>query len=404
MRVLFLTIVKIKSLEERGIYTDLLRKFRNEGHEIFAVSPVERRDGKVTHLIKEKNANLLQVKTLNLQKSNAIEKGIGTMLIEHQYLRAIKKHFSNNKFDLILYSTPPITFSKVVGYLKNRDRAFTYLLLKDIFPQNVIDMGFLKKNGILHKYFLKKERKLYKLSDRIGCMSNANMKYILEHNKGIDPSKIEVNPNSIEPISLKNIEINKDVIRQKFDLPQKSIILVYGGNLGVLQGIDFLLEIIKESTISDVFFLIVGNGTEYKRISKWFNKEKPKNAKLLPGLQKDDYDLLLQACDVGMIFLSHRFTIPNFPSRLLSYLEFGMPIVAATDTHTDVGLIIEESKCGFWLESGDLKRMNEIILELKNNHDIFLQMKKNARLLLERNYTVNLSYELIIKSFKSHNN
>ena len=138
MRVLFLTIVKIKSLEERGIYTDLLRKFRNEGHEIFSVSPVERRDRKPTYLIKEEGANLLQIKTLNLQKSNAIEKGIGTMLIEHQYLRAIKKYFFSKKFDLILYATPPIKFSKIVEYFKNRDCAFTYLLLKDIFPQNVV--------------------------------------------------------------------------------------------------------------------------------------------------------------------------------------------------------------------------------------------------------------------------
>src|SRR5665647_904327 len=140
MKVLFLTILKINSLDERGIYTDLLRRFRDEGHDVFIVSPAERRYKISTNLKKEKGVTLLQVKTLKLQKTNVIEKGIGTLFMEYQFLWAVKKNFSNEKFDLILYSTPPITFSKVISYIKKRDKACSYLLLKDIFPQNAIDM------------------------------------------------------------------------------------------------------------------------------------------------------------------------------------------------------------------------------------------------------------------------
>lgn len=91
------------------------------------------------------------------------------------------------KFDLIIYSTPPITFQRAVEYVKERDNAQTYLLLKDIFPQNAVDIGILSKNGwkgLIYKYFRKKEKKLYGISDRIGCMSEANCKYILSHNPG----------------------------------------------------------------------------------------------------------------------------------------------------------------------------------------------------------------------------
>ena len=202
MKVLFLTLAKIKTLDERGIYTDLLRKFRNEGHSVFIVSPTERRDKKKTHLITESGATILNVRTFNLQKTNLIEKGVGTLAIEYQYLNAIKKYFAHEKFDLVLYSTPPITFSKVIHFVKKRDNAYSYLLLKDIFPQNAVDMKMLQKDGFLHRFFLKKEARLYQLSDAIGCMSEANKAYVIEHKPKIAASKVEVNPNSIEPLAV----------------------------------------------------------------------------------------------------------------------------------------------------------------------------------------------------------
>ncbi len=113
---------------------------------------------------------------------------------------------------------------------------------------------------------------------------------------------------------------------------------IYGGNLGRPQGVGFLLETIRLTKRSDVYFLIVGSGTELKKIKEWFKENKPKNATLISILPKIDYDKLLAACDVGLIFLNKNFTIPNYPSRLLSYLEMKMPVIAATDPNTDIGM------------------------------------------------------------------
>ena len=395
MTILFLTLVKIKSLDERGIYTDLLRKFKEEGHDIIVVSPSERRDRKTTYLLKEDGVSILNVRTFNLQKTNILEKGVGTLAIEYQYLNAIKKYFSNVKFDLILYSTPPITFSKVIDFVKKRDNAYAYLLLKDIFPQNAVDMKMLKEGGILHKLFLKKEKRLYELSDAIGCMSEANRDYVLTHNTTIAPHKLEVNPNSIVPIETIQTLEEKQIIKEKYGLPLHKKILVYGGNLGKPQGLDFLLETINTTINPNVFFLIVGSGTEYSRIFKWFRNEKPKNALLLEGLSKADYDKLLNACDVGLIFLHKDFTIPNFPSRLLSYLEMKMPVIAATDAVTDIGSVIEKNKCGVSVLSGDTSGMQKAINTIFSNENNFSLMRDNAWDLIQREYTVNHSYQII---------
>ena len=101
---------KMQSVENRDIYSDLIRKFRDEGHLVCVVSPLERRYRCKTSLIEENGVKILMVRTLNVQKTNTFEKGMGQITIGFLYKNAIKKYFKNIDFDLILYSTPPITF------------------------------------------------------------------------------------------------------------------------------------------------------------------------------------------------------------------------------------------------------------------------------------------------------
>ena len=176
-----------------------MRKFRNEGHNVYIVTPYERRMGKPTELVEKDGVHILNVKTLNIQKTNVVEKGIGTLLLESQYKAAIMKYLKGVKFDLITYSTPPITFTNVVKYLKKENpQAISYLQLKDIFPQNAVDMGMFGEKSLFNWYFRKKEIALYKASDYIGCMSPANVKFLLEHNPEVSSERVEVAPNSIE--------------------------------------------------------------------------------------------------------------------------------------------------------------------------------------------------------------
>ena len=344
----------------------------------------------------------IRVKTLNIQKTNILEKGISTLLIETFYLRRIKQYCSNVKFELVLFATPPITFSRIIGYIKKRDKAVSYLLLKDIFPQNAVDLGMIKENGLIHQYFRRKEKKVYKLSDFIGCMSPANLRYILKHNPEIDQKKIEVNPNSIEPIAL---EIDNKIsvsIRQKFGIPVDKTLFVYGGNLGKPQGIDFLLKVLQSNLKNeDVFFLIIGSGTEFLKMETWFKNNKPLNALLSAGLPKKEYDKLMSACDVGMIFLDKRFTIPNYPSRLLSYLEYRIPVLAATDSNTDIGHIITENGFGYWVKAGDLESANIFIAKFQNSKHDRIRMGETGNRFLNENYHVNISYSTIMKHFQN---
>jgi hypothetical protein len=74
MNIIILTLVRISDIEERGLYQDLMRKFRDEGHQVYIVTPCERRMGLKTRLTESNGVHILNVKTLNIQKTNNVEK------------------------------------------------------------------------------------------------------------------------------------------------------------------------------------------------------------------------------------------------------------------------------------------------------------------------------------------
>ncbi len=382
------------------MYSGLMRKFREEGHKVYIVSPMERYLHRPTTYNEYKDGALLRVKILNMQKANIFEKGLSTLLINSQYKNAIIKYLDDIQFDLITYSTPPITLTNVVKYLKKKNpNAITYLQLKDIFPQNAVDLGMFSKTSLYYKFFRKKEVELYEISDYIGCMSPANVKYVLDNNSYVSSDKLEVAPNSIELGARGHKEDGRD-IRKRYGLPTDKPIFIYGGNLGKPQGICFLIKCLEENKNRlDCFFLIIGSGTEFPRLQKWFCETNPLSVKVMEGLPKSDYDQLVKSCDVGLIFLDYRFTIPNFPSRILSYLEYKMPVICATDVNSDMGAIAEQNGYGYWCESKNPADFTSLVNKMLLS-DMKLMGEKGYQFLCE-NYLVEHTYNIIMNHFKN---
>lgn len=401
MNILFLTLSRITDASERGIYLDLLRKFRDEGHQVYVVSPAERKFRGVTELVQDQGMSILRIRTLNFQKTNIVEKTIATLLLERQYRLGVLKFFHDIKFDMIMYSTPPITFSKLIQKIKKRSGAKTYLLLKDIFPQNAVDLGMMKQTSLIYRYFRKKEKELYRISDHIGCMSPANLSYLLNHNPQITKSKVEVCPNSIAPRAYKKNSSMRIDFRKKYHIPSDAVVVLYGGNLGKPQGLEFLNVILESNRARrDCFFLIAGSGTEKKKLEDWIQKSNLTNSRIFNMMGKDAYDSLLQASDIGLVMLDKRFTIPNFPSRLLSYLENKMPVLVVTDSNSDMGKIAEQNEFGLFSLHGDLDALNENLNRYINDRDLIVRQGHNGHQFLIEHYTVDQSYAIMMKHFQ----
>jgi glycosyltransferase involved in cell wall biosynthesis len=398
--VLFLMFAFPDMSSSFNMYTALVEEFHKNGHQTFVVAPAL--EQKKTHIRKEKFIPVLRVRTMPLKNVSNYIKGLANLLLPYQYEAAINKFFPGKRFDLIISPTPPITLVDLAARIKRRHQAQFYLILRDIFPQNAVDLGFMKKGGIFYRYFRGKEKKLYKEADFIGCMSHGNVNYILKHNQFVADKKLHVLPN----YQIKNEDYpfqNKE-IKEKYGLKGKFVI-VFGGNMGKPQQLENVLALAKVcEKYEDVVFLLLGAGLQKNKIQALIHKGKQRNIDLRDTIPKQDYQQLISACEIGLISLHQAFTIPNIPSKALDYFNLGIPVLASLDAATDFGKMLEEAQAGLWSYAGDIGAFFDNFEKLYHDPDLRIKMGVNGRGYFEKNLTPDLALSTILEQTQNEKN
>ena len=379
------------NLDGNGLWQNLVDALLENGHSLTLVRSEPEYDHTKLENIKE-NFEVLSVKTINPFEQNLIKKGISQISLASYFKCAIKKYLSNYDFDLILYATPPVTLASVVKFCKEKYNAKTFLMLKDIFPQNAVDLEMMKKNGLIYKYFRHQEKRYYEYSDFIGCMSQGNVDYVLKHNPEVNKDKIGLFPNSIR------IDENKETI-----FNEDKTVFMFGGNLGKPQNIPFLLEVIKKlSDYDKAQFIIVGSGVQKDYIIDFCNKNELPNLTFKEQVPQDEYEDMLCKADVGLISLDPRFTIPNIPSKFQTYLKLKKPVLAITDVNTDLRQIIEKNNCGWWCQSSNYDETIKQIIYICEHKKDHISKGINGFYLLKEEYDISSNVEFLDRFIKNH--
>jgi len=162
---------------ECNLYTDLMQEFIEHGHNVTVAAMGENSNS--TYLSMENTIQVLRVKTGKIQKTNKYLKVLHSFLAGPMICIALQKYMGKKQFDLLLFSTPPITLTPCIYILKLKYHAKLYLLLKDIWPQDAVDLKAMKKGGLVWLIFRSLEKLTYRISSYIGCMSPANVAYIV---------------------------------------------------------------------------------------------------------------------------------------------------------------------------------------------------------------------------------
>ena len=123
------------------MYTTLVEEFLDNGHEVTVLAPGKEKTG----INVENGVSVLRVRTLPIKNVPNYLKGVSNVFLPYQFERALNKFYKKKSFDLIVSPTPPITLVGLAAKLKRRHNAKFYLILRDIFPQNAVDLGFMKK-------------------------------------------------------------------------------------------------------------------------------------------------------------------------------------------------------------------------------------------------------------------
>lgn len=406
MRILFITSDYLKPECGTNIYTDLAKVLNERNHIVKVVVPEEKKKIDKTTLFVENDIPVLRVKTGNIYEVGLVEKTMTFIRISNDLIGGIKEYFRNETFDLILFQSPPLTMCNAVKWAMKKYNAKSYLMMKDIFPQNALDIGLFTKKNPMYWYFKNEEKKLYKTASKIGCMSQGNIDYLLNNNKFLDKNKMEIFPNAAI-IDKKDKITRKEYLslREKYYIDKNDVVCVYSGNFGRPQGLDFFVEVLdKYKNKKNIKFLLVGRGTEKNKIFNYVKMNNFNNILMFDFIPRVELEKLLRVCDIGMIFLDKRFTIPNFPSKTLSYMECSLPIIAGIDVVTDFGKMIEKAGCGFWTESGNLKDFSKKFENLIKNKKTRIKMGNNGRKYYEENYDISKSVKILERFMEENKN
>lgn len=397
MNILFISIAW-PSPGNGNLYSDLMDEFLMHGHRVHVAATHRSIDQNFSDLTVENDISVLRIPSGKIMKTSRLQKAISLLTLGGRLKSAINENFGNEHYDLIIAHTPSITMSILYRKLKRKYGARLYLLLKDIWPQGSVDHKVFRKYTLPWIYFRIHEKRLYRVADYIGTMSPMGAKYLLSKNDFLTEQKVEVCPNSIRP-AVRTGDNTGYEIRDKYGIPRDACVFIFSGNLGIGHGLHFLVEAIQAlSDYSKAYFVIGGAGTHFRFLEQKLPETERGNVFLYNWLPRKDFEDILATSDVGLIFL-YNYTSPQFPSRLLSYLEYSKPVLCAVNSETDIGSIVDQEGCGMSVTHGDLESFTDAIKYISTQPEFRKRAGDNGRKLLMDRYTVSHSYDIIMKHF-----
>ncbi|MGL6166664.1 MAG: glycosyltransferase [Fusobacteriaceae bacterium] len=391
MNLLFLSHRYPTGENELCLEKDFIKALASRGHKIYVIAPLERRFKKETYIFKDEYAEVLFVKTGNRTKEYNLFEKIFTILTTPILIKkSFDKYFGDIKIDNIVSYTPFMSNYNLINYLKKKLKTKTTLFLWDIMPQTAKDMGIIK-NDVIFKFMKNKEKKLYNLVDKIVVNCDEAQRYILNNNyKNIKDLIFIRNPEFIQKISEDKFE--KQQIKEKFGYKKEDFVFVFGGNMGMLQNLDNLLDLAKElNQTQNLKFLLIGDGKDKPNLEKRIEVEKINNIKILDVIPKLEYDRTIAAFEAGLIVLSEKNSVPNFPTKVTAYLKLGMPMFGILDKSAanGVGEFIIQNRIGNYSFAGDLKDTKEKFLKFTEELKIEKFKSSHLKEIYKNEFDVN---------------
>lgn len=380
------------------LMTDLALEMLEQGHEIIIACGDSTIDQEFL-LQKEENYSILRVNTPDPRDLSLPMRLFHEARLQRKIWSAFSEVLTNKDIEMVIIHSPTIFWSFILRRLKNRYNYKSYLILRDLFPQWILDTNLISIFNPAYWYMKLKEVQLYNLSNIIGVQSKSNLNYF-KTKSYLNKNKIEILYNW--KIVGEKSKLNSD-IRKQLNLGNK-VVFVFGGNLGFAQDIDNLLRLASSmKQYSNFHLLFIGEGTQFNKIKKWIDEYRMENSvSLLPAVSNIKYQSILKECDVGIISLRKDFKTDNFPNKLLNYMEYKLPILASINPNNELSEFINEKQIGFVSDNGDDNQLLKNVESLMRDRRQRERMGEQAFELLKERFDVKIAVKKILnESFAS---
>lgn len=394
MRILIIVVYYLPSTVSCAkLIQDLAGELHRQGHDVIVVATDEQISTNL-QISKEEGITIVRVRSGKIKTALRPVRLMNESRISQTIWRKAKRFFLDHPCDLIIYYSPTILFGSLVKKLKALYSCKSYLILRDIFPQWALDAGVLKK-GLLYRYFKRKERVNYEAANYIGVESPGNLAYFSK--AGLDKKfQLEVLYNWT---SLSEEKHDISNFRSQLGLRNK-VVFFYGGNIGVAQDMDNIIRLaIHFRDESEAYFLLVGDGSEVRRLKSVIHKKGLTNIAIHPPLDQKQYQAMLSEFDIGLISLDRNLKTNNLPGKMLGYMSHAMPILASINPENDLLELINKHQAGLVSVNGDDEHLRLNALRLLKDESLRCQFGLNGQKLLYEMFSVNQAARQIMSHF-----
>ncbi len=393
MKILFPIMNMPAAAGSSNLYLDLAQELARRGHEVHIIGALS--DAGRTEMREAFGCKLLAVKTFRQRGvKNIFRKGFAHAALPWQFKRAYDRFYGDTQFDVVFMPTPPVTLVNFVEHVMHRSGAKFYLILRDIHPQEAVDLG-LMKGRLMYNYLRRLEKKTYRLADLIGCMSPGNVDYILRHNPEVEAQKLVLLPNWQKEVHFDAPRANEE-LKKAYGLAGKFVIL-FGGTIGYAQKVENIVDLATYcARYDDVRIVVIGQGVKKKHLQTLVEEQKLENVLFFDTLPRDEYLKFARSADVGLITIDERFTVPTIPSKTVSYFNLSLPVLAVIDPHTDYPRMLEEADAGLWSLGGDKQGLSENFETYYRDRELCDRMGRNGYDYFIKNLTVGKACDTVL--------
>jgi len=265
--------------------------------------------------------------------------------------------------DVVITVTNPAFILVFLAFVKLLKKNKLIIIVHDLFPENLLIAKIIKKKNILYKIAMKIFNFAYNKGDQLIVCGRDMQETLIKKVK--DKNKVIYIPNFGDTDILFPIEKKKNTIIKNLQIENKLVIL-FAGNIGRLQNIDYLIntaEILKED--DSIVFLFIGNGV-FEDIIKDYSKRNA-NFIYIGNMDRNESSIFLNAGDIGIATLVPNIMGVGVPSKTYSYMATGKPIIAVMDNDAEIAMMVQEEGIGWVVDPNNPKQLAILLKQLKND-------------------------------------
>ncbi len=302
------------------------------------------------------------------------------------------------KVDLVLAVSPPLQ-AGLAGHLLARLKGAPFLFqIMDLVPDLAIALGMLRNPWairlarILESYVYSRADAILVISDRFATNLSS---------KGVPRSKIFSIPLCVDT-HLIQPNAPRDGFRKAHQIGQTDFLVLYTGNMGAKQKLGNVLDAAAPLVeLREILFCFAGNGAEKTRLEAYAQSRALPNVQFLPLQQSSALPGMFAAADVLLLNQSAKVVDTVVPSKLLTYMAAGRPVIAAVNAASEAAQCIERAGCGLVVEPENPAALTEAIRLLYANRELASRLGAQGRLSAERHFACEQVFPLYENLFLS---